>query len=319
MARIINYCVALVFLCLFGCQSLKAADTPQSEQIKWGNENALNGKNETLGFFSGVLGGQIVLAGGISDDYGQWRRNVVCLSENAGFTLYEDALPKPLAYGTSITLSDGVLCIGGRDSSQCYNEVFLITMQQGKLNLSEDWPPLPIPLSNAAGALLDNKVYLLGGRESVSPSKLSDSFFVLDLSNKSKGWKRLPRYPGRARENAILVVQNNGVSPCLYLLGGQTETEEGVSSCLTDGYVYNPQLERWSSLGSDFPKGVCAAVVSGANHILLFQKIREIHYISKKRMLYGSIIQSHRLLLSPNSSHVHMILCKFCRKAIHLL
>lgn len=127
-------------------------------------------------------------------------------------------------------------------------------------------------MSNAAGALLDNKVYLLGGRESVSPSNLSDSFFVLDLSNKSKGWKRLPGYPGRARENAILVVQNNGVSPCLYLLGGQTETEEGVLSCLTDGYVYNPQLERWSSLGSDFPKGVCAAVVSGANHILLFQK-----------------------------------------------
>ncbi|MCS3352101.1 hypothetical protein NXY06_13945 [Bacteroides uniformis] len=48
------------------------------------------------------------------------------------------------------------------------------------------------------------------------------------------------------------MVQNNGVSPCLYLLGGQTETEEGLSSCLTDGYVYNPQLGKWSSLGSGF-------------------------------------------------------------------
>ena len=272
MTRIVNNCVALVCLCLFWGQSLRAADASHSEQIKWGNESVFNEEHNTLGLFSGVLGGQIVLAGGTSDDYSRWGRNAVCLSENAGFALYEDVLSKPLAYGASITLSDGILCIGGRDSSQCYEDVFFVTMQQGKLNVSEDWPPLPFPLSNAAGALLDNKVYLFGGRKSVSPSRLSDSFFVLDLSNKSRGWKELPGYPGCVREDAILVVQNNGVSPCLYLLGGQTETEEGLSSCLTDGYVYNPQLGKWSSLGSDFPKGICAAVASGANHILLFQK-----------------------------------------------
>ena len=109
-------------------------------------------------------------------------------------------LSKPLAYGASITLSDGILCIGGRDSSQCYEDVFFVTMQQGKLNVSEDWPPLPFPLSNAAGALLDNKVYLFGGRKSVSPSRLSDSFFVLDLSNKSedgKNYRAIGMRPGR--------------------------------------------------------------------------------------------------------------------------
>lgn len=176
MTRIVNNCVALVCLCLFWGQSLRAADASHSEQIKWGNESVFNEEHNTLGLFSGVLGGQIVLAGGTSDDYSRWGRNAVCLSENAGFALYEDVLSKPLAYGASITLSDGILCIGGRDSSQCYKDVFLVTMQQGKLNVSEDWPPLPFPLSNAAGALLDNKVYLFGGRKSVSPSRLSDSF-----------------------------------------------------------------------------------------------------------------------------------------------
>lgn len=295
MTRIVNNCVALVCLCLFWGQSLRAADASHSEQIKWGNESVFNEEHNTLGLFSGVLGGQIVLAGGTSDDYSRWGRNAVCLSENAGFALYEDVLSKPLAYGASITLSDGILCIGGRDSSQCYKDVFLVTMQQGKLNVSEDWPPLPFPLSNAAGALLDNKVYLFGGRKSVSPSRLSDSFFVLDLSNKSRGWKELPGYPGCVREDAILVVQNNGVSPCLYLLGGQTETEEGLSSCLTDGYVYNPQLGKWSSLGSDFPKGICAAVASGANHILLFQKEPEdTQHLKKENALwkYHTITQT---------------------------
>ena len=174
MTRIVNNCVALVCLCLFWGQSLRAADASHSEQIKWGNESVFNEEHNTLGLFSGVLGGQIVLAGGTSDDYSRWGRNAVCLSENAGFALYEDVLSKPLAYGASITLSDGILCIGGRDSSQCYKDVFLVTMQQGKLNVSEDWPPLPFPLSNAAGALLDNKVYLFGGRKSVSPSIVAE-------------------------------------------------------------------------------------------------------------------------------------------------
>ncbi|WP_455607981.1 hypothetical protein [Bacteroides rodentium] len=128
------------------------------------------------------------MVGGTSDDYSRWGRNAVCLSEKAGFTLYEELLSKPLAYGASITLSDGILCIGGRDSSQCYKDVFLVTMQQGKLNISEDWPPLPFPLSNAAGVLLDNKVYLLGGRKSVSPSRSTAAVFVLVLANKSRGW-----------------------------------------------------------------------------------------------------------------------------------
>ena len=47
MTRIVNNCVALVCLCLFWGQSLRAADASHSEQIKWGNvrgvkRNAIN-------------------------------------------------------------------------------------------------------------------------------------------------------------------------------------------------------------------------------------------------------------------------------------
>ena len=141
MTRIVNNCVALVCLCLFWGQSLRAADASHSEQIKWGNESVFNEEHNTLGLFSGVLGGQIVLAGGTSDDYSRWGRNAVCLSENAGFALYEDVLSKPLAYGASITLSDGILCIGGRDSSQCYEDVFLVTMQHPHQTPWLQYPP----------------------------------------------------------------------------------------------------------------------------------------------------------------------------------
>ena len=54
-------------------------------------------------------------------------------------------------------------------------------MQQGKLNVSEDWPPLPFPLSNAAGALLDNKVYLFGGEEVGKSVQVIGFFFCAGL------------------------------------------------------------------------------------------------------------------------------------------
>ena len=56
MTRIVNNCVALVCLCLFWGQSLRAADASHSEQIKWGNESVFNEDHNTLGLFSGVLG-----------------------------------------------------------------------------------------------------------------------------------------------------------------------------------------------------------------------------------------------------------------------
>ena len=98
MTRIVNNGVVLVCLCLFFGQSLKAADTSHFEQIKWGDESVLNEEYNTLGLFSGILSGQIVLAGGTSNDYSRWGRNAVCFSENAGFALYEELLSKPLAY-----------------------------------------------------------------------------------------------------------------------------------------------------------------------------------------------------------------------------
>lgn len=266
-----DFYILFVCLSLFGCQNPNAKNISHFERIEWDSTFVLNEGNGTFGAFYGRLDEQVVMIGG-------------------------DLLPKSLAYATSITLPEGILCIGGRDSSQCYKDVFLITMRDGKLKVSDDWPSLPVPLSNAAGTVVDNKVYLFGGRESIKPSRLSDSFFVLDLSNKSKGWKRLFGYAGSIRENAILVVQNNGVSSCLYLLGGQTEVEEGKSACLTDGYVYDPQLDRWDSLGSDFPENICAGAACGANHVLLFQQdtssLRHENIIWKYHTITHTLIKS---------------------------
>lgn len=272
MARIMNNCVVLICLCLLGYSNPIYATVSHSEKIEWGTENVLEYGINTFGAFSGMVDGKTIWAGGTSADFSQWGRAITCLGKDTKPEVFEGQLPNSVAFGISIELPDGILCIGGRDSSQCYSEVFSITMKQGQPVVDDNWPALPVSLANAAGALLNNKVYIVGGRESIKPSRLSEHFFVLDLSNKREGWQKLPPCPVGLRENAVCVVQNDGVSPCIYLFGGCAETEAGLTDVLSDGYVYNPQLNRWSSLGSDFPKGLYAAISSGANHILFIQK-----------------------------------------------
>ena len=44
--------------------------------------------------------------------------------------VYDDFLDRPLAYGVSISLPEGLLCIGGCDRTQCSDNVFLIKKEE---------------------------------------------------------------------------------------------------------------------------------------------------------------------------------------------
>lgn len=295
MARIINYSIAFICLCLLGYSSPISATVSHTEKIKWGTTTVFEEGTTNCGAFTGWADSKLLLAGGASSDNSQWERFVICPDDNASFRKFKDILPNSLAYGVSVEIPDGMLCIGGRDSSRCYSNVFSISMNQGQPVVDEDWPSLPVPLANAAGVLLNNKVYIIGGRESVKPSILSGHFLMLDLSNKRAGWQELSTYPGGMRENAVCVVQNDGVSPCIYLFGGQREKEDGMTDVLTEGYVYNPQLNRWSSLGSDFPEGLYASVPSGANHILFIQKEVETDTAATQKVAKNVLWKYHTI------------------------
>lgn len=73
-------------------------------------------------------------------------------------------------------LPEGLLCIGGCDSERCYDDVFLLTLKNGEVQISTDWPTLPVPLANATGALLDNKIFIAGGQEQMVAAKATSHF-----------------------------------------------------------------------------------------------------------------------------------------------
>ncbi|MCD8270414.1 MAG: hypothetical protein LUD46_19595 [Parabacteroides sp.] len=128
------------------------------------------------GAFSGFIGNNLFVAGGANfpdatpwnGGYKTWWNTLYYIdisNTEDKWNIIQDGIPKPLAYGNTIELPSGLLCIGGCDSSQCHSDIFLLQLKNGEINIDTDWPSLPIPLANATSVLLDNKIYIAGGQE----------------------------------------------------------------------------------------------------------------------------------------------------------
>ena len=127
------------------------------------------------------------------------------------WTVYDDFLNSPLAYGVSICLPEGLLCIGGCDRMQCSDKVFLIKKEGVSFVVdSVSYPALPVPLANATGAIGDNCIYIAGGQETMTNEQSTNHFYMLDLLHKEKGWQKMPGWEGPSLAYAVSVVHTEG-------------------------------------------------------------------------------------------------------------
>ena len=110
------------------------------------------------GTFSGLIGEEIIITGGTNFpgklpwEGGEkifWDDIYVCSTDtsNKEWKVYPGSFSRNLAYGFSVTLPEGILCIGGNDANNPYAEVFLMKYDGADFSF-EDWPILPVPLSN---------------------------------------------------------------------------------------------------------------------------------------------------------------------------
>jgi SSS family transporter len=188
-------------------------------------------------------------------------------------------LPKPIAYGASVTTDKGVVCIGGNDSDTCSPLVFLLEWNGVELRRT-DLPPLPTPVTAMCAASVGDAIYVAGGTTSIDPlaSAPLNSFWCLKLSEINKGWKSLPTWPGVGRFNAV----SAALDGCFYLLSGMGREPAAVASSnfkityLSDAYRYNPSgsttFGRWSRI-ADLPAPRAAvpspAPAIGASHFIV--------------------------------------------------
>lgn len=165
-------------------------------------------------------------------------------------------LPRPSAYGSSLTTDRGVVVIGGGDARENFRDVTRYVWSDGRLR-GEALPPLPVPLANLAAAQLGSWIYVAGGQESPAATSASRRLLRLDLNALARGWQELDSVPAAGR--ILPVFTASGES--LYLFSGAElladEKGQPKRRYLDDGWRYRPG-QGWTALAKP-PRPMVAA------------------------------------------------------------
>ncbi len=220
------------------------------------------------GVFAGAHGDVFLIAGGSNyPDNPPWQggqrafhRDIHVLERTLkpdGLPLYHwtpagAQLPDAMACGASVSLSDGVLCIGGATTEAVRDECFLLSWNKTARQVeSQPFPKLPKPLACHTAVLLLDTVYVIGGTADLKTMAPTASFFALDLTKRQSAkdfvWKELRAWDGPPRIYAVAAASLEGEVESLYLCGGRQPG--GEPDFLIDLHKFNPLRKEWTLLG----------------------------------------------------------------------
>lgn len=243
---------------------------PPNSALRWSPLPPLPSPLGVAGPFSGVSGDALLVGGGANFPDRMpwaggkkiWRDEVYALVGDAGGWTVVGKLPHPLAYGVSVTTPAGVVCIGGSDAGRHYREVFLMNYDHGMFSV-QPLPDLPLPLANAAGALVGSTIYLAGGTETPGEQSALNRCFALEMGGKNAAWTAVEPCPGKARLLPVAAAWEDG----FYLFGGAALEPAGGKVArvyLRDAWRYQPG-HGWQRL-ADLPRP-CVAGPTPAPHL----------------------------------------------------
>jgi N-acetylneuraminate epimerase len=185
-----------------------------------------------------------------------WHATVFALSKSDMPWKAVGELPRPLAYGVSLSTKRGIVCLGGSDSQKHYSECFLLEWVDGKLKTTF-LPPLPRACANMCGALLGNNLLVAGGLETPTATTASKWFWSMDLSEPQPRWLSLEAWPGPERMLSVCSV----LGDTFYLMSGVSLTADPqgkpIRTYLQDAYAYRSDL-GWNPI-ADLPRPAVAA------------------------------------------------------------
>ncbi|MCX7827210.1 MAG: galactose oxidase, partial [Verrucomicrobiae bacterium] len=116
---------------------------------------------------AGVSNGALIVAGGANfpdkkpweGGRKRWYDTAFALERPDGAWRGGLKLPRPNAYGVSLTTPDGIVSIGGADAERHLRDVFLLAWNGAGLT-TKPLPSLPKPLAYSCGALLGQTIYV---------------------------------------------------------------------------------------------------------------------------------------------------------------
>jgi N-acetylneuraminic acid mutarotase len=238
--------------------------TALAADLRWQPLADLPDPEGFAGSFVGVAGGSLILAGGTHfpdkmpwvGGIKVWYDDVYELKSLKSSWSKIGKLPKPNGYGLSLSMEDGLICLGGGDARANFSDVFRLQIQDGKV-VTQSLPALPKPCAMMAGVNLGSVIYLCGGIVNPTDTAALTSFWSLDLQNLAAGWQTLPPCPGPARILASMGAANGAV----YLFSGASlkpgPDGKAQREWLQDAWSYVPK-KGWQRL-ADLPRVAVAA------------------------------------------------------------
>ncbi len=214
------------------------------------------------GQFAGVHDGALIVAGGSHFPVSKWEGgpkrwvDTIFVLTSPGARWLEFKLPRPLAYGGSVSTPRGLLLAGGGDEKRNSPGCLWLGWNGKGVDISSG-PPLPEPLANCAAALLGQTAYLVGGQDHPTASSASRAVYALDVSRDGAEWRAAPELPAAGRILPSVAASEHG----LFVAGGASLTP-GASGAPARVYLGDawllPPGGGWRRL-PDLPELTCAA------------------------------------------------------------
>jgi N-acetylneuraminic acid mutarotase len=214
--------------------------------------------------FSGVHADKLIVAGGANFPDKKpweggtkvWYDDLFVLEDPSGSWRKAGKLPRPLAYGVSVSTPEGLICIGGSDATGHHAEVFRIQWETDRAVFHE-LPKLPQSRANLSGALLGRTIYVVGGTEKPDSLVAANSVWSLDLDALERGWQEHDVCPGPGR----MLASTGTAEGSLFVFSGAAlkagPDGKALREWLRDGYRFTPG-KGWTRI-ADTPQVAVAA------------------------------------------------------------
>lgn len=180
-------------------------------------------------------------------------------------------LPQPIGYAAFAPSDKGMVVAGGCNARGHVSSVTRSELYGGSAR-TEALPDLPVTVAYPAFAVLDDKLYVLGGQEKAESTTCLARCFALDLKDTDAGWKELAPMP----EPRILAGAA-AVDGKIYVAGGCSLHPDAKGAAertyLTSVLRYDPATDSWESVDAPMPESIVGAanplpVVDGKMYVI---------------------------------------------------
>ena len=216
------------------------------------------------GFAAGILGGQMIVAGGTywSGADKIFDRRVDSYSPHCDCWSPRPAMPVAVSNTASVVVDDTLFVLGGGAAAGASREVYSF---DGSIWRHRDDMRLPEPRWGGLALMADRQIYVLVGakRAADTMSGLATGW-TWDVDRPKTGWRPMPVFPGAPRISAGATLFQGK----LLVIGG-LQADQAELRNLEDIWEYNPRTGHWRRL-DDLPEGRRAmAVASSSDGVLL--------------------------------------------------